>query len=72
MRVVLLAFIGALGVATLPSLARAVPATPWGAEAASTGAIVPVAEGCGRGYHWVDRYRRSDGTWVPGHCEPNP
>jgi hypothetical protein len=72
MRLVILASVGALGLGVLPSLAGAVPATPQAAVAAPADAFMPVAEGCGHGYHWVGRYRRSDGTWIPGHCEPNP
>jgi hypothetical protein len=33
--------------------------------------IVPIAEGCGRGWHWVGGHRRRDGVWVPGHCVRN-
>jgi len=23
---------------------------------------------CGRGMHWVHKYRDRRGTWIPGHC----
>jgi hypothetical protein len=43
---------------------------PERGAAVSDGNIVRVAEGCGRGYHWVPRgYNR--GRWRAGHCAPN-
>jgi hypothetical protein len=64
------AALGVIGAALLAPMAGAVTApgqSPLGVQH-----IVPVAEGCGYGYHWVGRYRRSDGAWIPGHCQRNP
>jgi len=67
-----------IAIATLAGIAAATLLTP-AAEAAPVldrhAAIVqntvPVAEGCGRGWHWVGGHRRRDGVWVPGHCVRN-
>jgi hypothetical protein len=69
MRVAIIAFGAAIAAVVLVPPAQAVNA-PKDA-AAGIDHIQPVAEGCGYGYHWVERYRNSNGYWVPGHCVRN-
>jgi hypothetical protein len=33
--------------------------------------IVNIAQGCGRGYHWVPAGYARRGKWRDGHCAPN-
>jgi hypothetical protein len=34
-------------------------------------AVMPVANGCGAGWHWRPGWRDRYGNWHPGHCVPN-
>ncbi len=64
MRIFALAFVGVIGFA-LSTLAAPPPSLAPGLH------VTKVAQGCGRGYHWVARHRDAYGRWVPGHCAPN-
>jgi len=48
-------------------------AAPAGREPAlaAGSAIVNIAGGCGRGYHWVPPGYARHGKWRGGHCAPN-
>jgi hypothetical protein len=69
MRLAIVALAGLVGSALLVPTANAVPSA--GQALPEIRNIVPVAEGCGWGWHWVGGYRRSDGVWIPGHCARN-
>lgn len=60
MRIALLSLAGALGLAASVAAATAAPAVPPAAPGHAAN-IVPVAGGCGRGFHRTYR----------GHCLPN-
>jgi hypothetical protein len=71
MRIIISAVIGIMGAVLLAPMARAVVTAP-GQEGDGLGQIiVPVAEGCGIGWHWVGGYRDRYGHWIPGHCVRN-
>ncbi len=65
----ILALAGAIGLALSSPAAPAMSPVP--AKAAAYAHIVKIAQGCGRGYHWVPRHRGPYGGWVQGHCAPN-
>jgi hypothetical protein len=70
MRIAIVTVAGIVGAALLASVAGAVtPPKPMSRDIEN---FQPVAEGCGYGWHWVGGYRRSDGAWIPGHCQRNP
>ena len=74
MRLSVVALAGIIGSALLAPGAEAAPApgqSPAGIEKFGIQNIVPVANGCGFGWHWVPGHRRPDGFWVPGHCARN-
>jgi hypothetical protein len=69
MRMIVMALAGIVGWALLAPIAEATPVP--GKQPLGVPNIVPVANGCGIGWHWVPAYRRWDGFWVPGHCVRN-
>jgi len=69
MRIIIAAAAGIIGAGLLAPSAHAAPAP--GKDPAAIQHIVPVANGCGVGWHWVPGYRRYDGVWIPGRCVPN-
>jgi hypothetical protein len=69
MRVIAMALAGIIGGALLTPSAEAVPAP--GQSPVGIQNILPVANGCGAGWHWVPGFRRPDGWWVPGRCVRN-
>jgi hypothetical protein len=71
MRAAVLAFVGVIGLAMVPLTAQAFSAGPGRIEAGSNPYISEIAQGCGPGFHWVDKHRNRYGGWVPGHCAKN-
>src|SRR5262252_802932 len=69
MRIVIAVLAATIGAALAAPGAEAAPASP--PRDAAIQNIILVAEGCGRGWHWVGGHRRRDGVWVPGHCVRN-
>ncbi len=65
MRIIVLAFIGVIGFAVSALAVTPPPSHTPGLH------ITKVAQGCGRGFHWVPRHRGPYGGWVGGHCAPN-
>ena len=53
----------------LPLGARAAPALPNRAEAASASNIVLVDHRCGPGARWVRQGYAKHAKWRPGHCK---
>jgi hypothetical protein len=66
--IVVFCLAGILG-AAVPG--QAAPVQPGTAPAVTAASIVPVAEGCGRGFHRVPRHRGPHGRWIAGRCVRN-
>lgn len=71
MRLVALALLGLAGLALSTTTAGAIPAAAAQEQFAAKSLYQEVAQGCGRGYHWLGKHRNRYGRWVPGHCAPN-
>jgi predicted membrane channel-forming protein YqfA (hemolysin III family) len=70
MRLMLATMLGLSILLTLPAAAAPLAAKAAGIESAAASAVVPVAGGCGYGWHrrhWQDRW----GYWHWGRCVPN-
>jgi hypothetical protein len=71
MRAITRALLGIIGLATVCISATAVPLTPERASAGLAREMVPVANGCPHGWHWVPAGYAVHGKWRPAPCARN-
>jgi len=71
MRAAIVAVVAVVGLIAFPTPGGTAPLALPDAVAVSSPDVVPVAGGCGRGYHPVGGYRNQWGRWVPRRCVPN-
>ena len=69
MRFILILSAVLIGLGALGPTSEAAPTAPKPVAVSSN--IVPVANGCGPGWHWRHGHRNVYGVWIRGHCVPN-